>query len=80
MGSLTALTLHSDRATTSRRTSPVPQLSCVGKACRYFQPEVVQCVPVGSDGANGLEWKCEADLPSQFRFGNVEVSCEGWGT
>ncbi|BGP20680.1 hypothetical protein JCM10213_001073 [Rhodosporidiobolus nylandii] len=78
LSSLTALTLHSSRRTTGRRTSPVPQLTCEGKACRQFQPDVVQCVKVGEDGAGGLEWKCEANLPQGMRFGEVEVGCEGW--
>ncbi|GAA5842132.1 hypothetical protein JCM11251_006534 [Rhodosporidiobolus azoricus] len=76
--SLTALTLHSSRKTASRRTSPIPQLNCKGKACRTYQPDVVQCVKVGEDGAGGIEWKCEADLPRGVRFGEVEVGCEGW--
>ncbi|GAA5853977.1 hypothetical protein JCM8547_008177 [Rhodosporidiobolus lusitaniae] len=76
--SLSALTLHSSKKTAHRRTSPVPQLTCQGKACRQFQPDVVQCVKVGEDGAGGLEWKCEANLPRGVRFGEVEVSCEGW--
>ncbi|GAA5908775.1 hypothetical protein JCM5296_005765 [Sporobolomyces johnsonii] len=76
MSSLTALTLHSSRRTTSRRLPPVPQLTCRGK-CSY-QPDVVQCVKVGDDGAGGVEWKCEADLPKGLRFGEVEVGCEGW--
>lgn len=65
--------------TSSRRTSPVPQLQCEGKACRTYQPDVVQCTAVGDDGAGGLEWSCTAELPKGVRFGAVEVSCEGWG-
>ncbi|GAA5884133.1 hypothetical protein JCM6882_002153 [Rhodosporidiobolus microsporus] len=76
--SLTALTLHSSRKTASRRTPPIPQLTCKGKACRTYQPDVVQCVKVGEDGVGGVEWKCEADLPRGVRFGEVEVGCEGW--
>lgn len=75
--SITALTLRSDSRTTFRRTSAVPQLTCRGKGCRQFQPSVVQCVPVGSSGS-GVEWKCEADLPSNLSFGSIEVSCEGY--
>ncbi|GAA6011151.1 hypothetical protein JCM10207_005514 [Rhodosporidiobolus poonsookiae] len=76
--SLTALTLHSDRKTASRRFPPVPQLACQGRACKTYQPNVVQCVKVGDDGAGGVEWKCEADLPKGVRFGEVTVGCEGW--
>ncbi|GAA5902490.1 uncharacterized protein JCM6883_001424 [Sporobolomyces salmoneus] len=78
MTSLTALTLHSNRKTTSRRHPPVPQLTCEGKLCRQYQPSIVQCVKVGDDGVGGLEWKCEAELPKGIRFGKLEVGCEGW--
>lgn len=78
LSSITALTLHRSRSTTSRRTSPVPQLTCVGAACSRFQPDIVQCTPVGSSGGTDIEWRCEADLPSSLSFGSVEVSCEGW--
>ncbi|BGP43882.1 hypothetical protein JCM10450v2_008081 [Rhodotorula kratochvilovae] len=78
LSSLTALTLHKNKRTAARRTSPIPQLACRGSACRSYQPDVVQCVAVGSDGAGGLEWKCEADLPRGVRFGEVQVGCEGW--
>lgn len=79
VSSLSALTLHSNRRTASRRLPAVPQLACTGSLCREFTPDVVQCVAVGSDGVGGLEWKCEADLPTGLRFGEVDVSCEGWG-
>lgn len=78
MSSLSALTLHKNKRTASRRTSPIPQLTCRGSPCRTYQPDVVQCVAVGTDGAGGLEWKCEADLPRGVRFGEVQVGCEGW--
>ncbi|KWU45234.1 DUF1183-domain-containing protein [Rhodotorula sp. JG-1b] len=76
--SLSALTLHANRRTASRRLPPVPQLTCKGSLCRKYTPDVVQCVAVGTDGVGGLEWKCDADLPSGLRFGDVDVSCEGW--
>lgn len=78
MNSISALTFYRDRQTTARRASAVPQLTCEGRQCRTFQPQVVQCVAMGGNGGNGLEWKCDADLPNSVRFGNVEVSCEGW--
>lgn len=79
VSSVSALTLHGDQMTTSRRVSPVPQLKCIGRACRSYQPPTVQCVPIGSSGENDVQWKCEADLPKGYRFGSVEVGCEGWG-
>ena len=79
MKSIRALTLQKGKMTAARRTSAVPQLTCEGKACRIYQPDVVQCTAVGDDGAGGLEWSCTAELPKGVRFGAVEVSCEGWG-
>ncbi|SCV74794.1 BQ2448_7823 [Microbotryum intermedium] len=76
--SMKALTLHSGQSTNFRRTSAVPQLTCQGKECRNYQPDVVQCTAVGEDGAGGLEWSCSAELPKGVRFGAVEVGCEGW--
>ncbi|PWN30419.1 DUF1183-domain-containing protein [Jaminaea rosea] len=71
--SIRALTFYDGHKTAARRTSPVPQLTCEGKLCRKFQPDVVSCTSLG-DG----QWKCEADLPSSIRLGRVEVSCEGY--
>lgn len=47
-----ALTLHSDRYTTSRRLDPIPQLKCVGgtAGCDAFTPKVIQCQNKGWDG------------------------------
>ncbi|KAF9908915.1 hypothetical protein EC991_009321 [Linnemannia zychae] len=72
------LTLHRGRMTTGRRTSPVPQIKCVGgNACGDFEPEVVQCTNAGFDG-DDVQWKCQADLPDNLRFGQLDVYCEGY--
>ncbi|KAJ9110934.1 hypothetical protein QFC20_002700 [Naganishia adeliensis] len=76
--SIKTLTFHKDAVTKARRTTPIPQLTCKGKACKRFQPDVVQCTNTGDDGLGNVQWKCEADMPSSFRFGPVEVSCEGY--
>ncbi|KAJ9093053.1 hypothetical protein QFC21_006546 [Naganishia friedmannii] len=76
--SIKTLTFHKDGVTKARRVSPIPQLTCKGKACNRFQPDVVQCSNTGDDGLGNVQWKCEADMPSNFRFGPVEVSCEGY--
>lgn len=49
-----ALTLYRSRYTTARRSSPIPQLKCVGGSagCQAFIPDVVQCVNKGWDGVN----------------------------
>ncbi|WWD21916.1 hypothetical protein CI109_106404 [Kwoniella shandongensis] len=76
--SIKTLTFYADQLTAARRTSPIPQLTCIGKACKSFQPEVVQCTNMGDDGFAGVQWRCDTDLPSSLRMGKVEVSCEGW--
>lgn len=74
-----ALTLYKGRFTTGRRSSPVPQLQCVGGSagCHTFMPEVVQCQNRGFDGVD-VQWECKTDMDSSYRFGRVEVSCEGF--
>ncbi|XP_033830665.1 store-operated calcium entry-associated regulatory factor [Periophthalmus magnuspinnatus] len=73
------LTLYRGRYTTGRRTSPVPQLQCVGGSagCHAFTPEVVQCQNKGWDGVD-VQWECKTDMDNAYRFGRVEVSCEGY--
>ncbi|KAG0214109.1 hypothetical protein BGX28_002625 [Mortierella sp. GBA30] len=64
--------------TAGRRTSPVPQMSCIGgNACGEFEPDVVQCTNTGFDGSD-VQWKCQADLPDNLRFGQLDVYCEGY--
>ncbi|CAM4655486.1 store-operated calcium entry-associated regulatory factor [Lepidochelys kempii] len=72
------LTLYRDGYTTSRRTSPVPQLQCTGgtAGCAYV-PAIVQCYNKGWDGFD-IQWECKADLDNSYRFGRIEVSCEGY--
>ncbi|XP_037328675.1 store-operated calcium entry-associated regulatory factor isoform X1 [Pungitius pungitius] len=74
-----ALTLYKDRYTTARRSSPVPQLQCVGGSagCQAFVPEVVQCQNKGWDGED-VQWECKTDMDNAYRFGRMEVSCEGY--
>ncbi|EGN98788.1 hypothetical protein SERLA73DRAFT_107917 [Serpula lacrymans var. lacrymans S7.3] len=75
--SIPALTFYKDSVTLARRTSPIPQLVCLGKPCSLYTPDVVRCENIGGSGAE-VDWRCEADLPSSLRFGKVQVSCEGW--
>ena len=65
--------------TNGRRSSPVPQLKCVGgtAGCHAFQPQVVQCINRGSDGYD-VQWECKTDMDSAYRFGQIQVSCEGY--
>lgn len=73
------LTLYKGRYTTGRRSSPVPQLQCVGGSagCHKFVPDVVQCQNKGWDGVD-VQWECKTDMDNSYRFGRVEVSCEGF--
>ncbi|XP_051982980.1 store-operated calcium entry-associated regulatory factor [Xyrauchen texanus] len=75
------LTLYKGRYATARRSSPVQQLQCVGGSagCGSFVPEVVQCYNKGSDGID-IQWECKADMDNAYRFGRVEVSCEGYSS
>lgn len=71
------LTLYSDKWTTSRRSSPVKQLACIGSHCNRAQIDTVQCYNRGFDGSD-VQWECKAELPSNYKFGRLEVSCEGY--
>jgi hypothetical protein len=75
--SLSALTLRAGAMTTGRRLPPVPQLRCVGEHCLQFASHirVVKCVVVGQDGMN---WKCEAEMPKEVQFTTTDVICEGY--
>ncbi|KAL1724323.1 hypothetical protein EV715DRAFT_285491 [Schizophyllum commune] len=72
-----ALTFYAGEETVARRSDPIPQLTCIGRPCKIYQPEVIRCTNIGGTGTE-VEWKCEADLPEALRFGRVEVSCEGY--
>ncbi|PIO56671.1 hypothetical protein TELCIR_21929, partial [Teladorsagia circumcincta] len=61
-----------------RRSSPVPQLKCVGGSARgKFKPRAAQCFKQGFDGVD-YQWRCVADMPAEFEFGQVTVTCEGY--
>jgi len=72
------LTLHQGKMTTGRRSSPVPQLNCVGGSAKgLFNPQVVQCYNRGWDGMD-VQWECKTDLDMDYRLGSVNVICEGY--
>jgi hypothetical protein len=53
------LTLHAGKSTAGRRSSPVPQLSCLGGCSKVSrQPSTVQCYNRGDDGAGGSVCRC----------------------
>jgi len=73
------LTLHRGQMTTSRRVSPMSQLTCVGGVARgeSHRVDIVQCTNTGYNGRD-YSWKCEAQLPGTLKLGRLSVSCEGY--
>lgn len=72
------LSLTHGKWTTGQRTRPVPQLQCVGGSARCAHlPKTVQCYNRGTDGVD-IQWECKADMDTNLRFGNIEVTCEGF--
>lgn len=71
------ITLHRGQKTTGGRTSPVPQMACVGAGCHIRQPSTAQCHNKGSDG-NDAQWECVAKFDYKYKFGKIEVLCEGY--
>lgn len=56
LAKIPALTFYKDSVTLSRRTRPIPQLTCVGKPCKSYQPDVVRCESLGGEGTD-IDWK-----------------------
>jgi len=73
------LTLYRNKLTNGRRSSPIQQLQCRGGSagCSAFIPDVVQCYNRGHDGID-YQWECKTEMPVEFKFGKVQVSCEGY--
>jgi len=72
------LTFTHGKMTTGRRSSPVQQIKCVGECAQgQFTPSVVQCYNHGGDGRD-VHWECKSDMDNSFRFGDIEVMCEGF--
>ena len=69
LGDIQVLTLEQGRMTSGRRSSPVPQLKCVGGTAMYHSNEVnaIQCTNKGFDGID-YSWKCDAILISPYAF------------
>lgn len=56
LASIKSLTFYSDGLTAARRTEPIPQLNCIGKACDLYTPDAVRCTNAGGHG-NDVDWK-----------------------
>ena len=76
---VTAITLSQGQYTTGRRSSPVPQMVCTGGNARgKYDIENMLCFNKGYDGRD-VVWQCEAaGIPTAFKLGRVQVSCEGY--
>eukprot|EP01080_Neovahlkampfia_damariscottae_P002893 gene2893-4736_t len=78
LSSVKGLTFYRGRYTTGRRLAPSMQMKRVGgDAKTNFEPDSVYCENRGTDGIS-IQWKCEAQLNSNYRLGRVEVVCEGF--
>ena len=74
------IVLRDGQMTNARRVSPIPQLRCMGGSagCRSTPtPNLVICSNIGSQGGE-VRWECEADFDQRYRFGRIQVSCEGY--
>ena len=72
------LSTHSQQMTTGRRSTPIPQATCVGGTAHgRYTPATIQCTNKGWDGVDA-QWECRADLDNAFRFGATTVVCEGY--
>uniref|UniRef100_A0A8C7GTX0 Store-operated calcium entry-associated regulatory factor n=1 Tax=Oncorhynchus kisutch TaxID=8019 RepID=A0A8C7GTX0_ONCKI len=71
------LTLYKGKYSRGQNSSAVPQLQCAGgsASCGSFISEVVQCKNKGWDRVNA---QCKTDMDSAYKFGRIEVSCEGF--
>lgn len=77
-----SLTFRTNQFTTGRRSSPIPQLNCVGGDAahlRELHPTTVQCYNRGSDG-HDIQWECQAELDNRVKFGAIDVACEGYNS
>jgi len=72
------VTVYAGRMTTGRRAR-VPQLKCTGgnAGCHTFVFETAQCYNRGTDGFD-VQWECKTNMDSTYRFGKIEVYCEGY--
>lgn len=81
LSTVQSLTLHSNRLTTSRRISPIPQLKCVGppRICKLYQVDSLRCKNEGFDyDEEDIQWTCTTPLPAEFKLGSTDVLCEGY--
>lgn len=80
LSNIKSLTLRAGQQTSSRRSSPIPQLQCSGGNARgLYEVDVMRCNNAGSDyDDENVQWTCKASLPPEFKLGSTDVSCEGY--
>jgi hypothetical protein len=80
LSKISSLTLRSGQKTSARRSSPIPQLQCIGgNAKTLYEVDVMRCTNAGSDyDDDNVQWTCKASLPAEFKLGSTDVSCEGY--
>lgn len=73
------LTFQKNKYTSGNRTSPVPQLQCIGgnSIDKAYIVESVQCQNMGLNDDSKTQWKCNSDLPSNLSIGTPNINCEG---
>jgi hypothetical protein len=72
-----SLTFRAGEMTAARRSSSIPKLRCVSGCTSTNQPTQVTCTNSGSAGSGNIQWKCTGDVGSGYKFGRVNVNCEG---
>ena len=81
LSDISTLTLRSGKQTAHRRVSSVPQTKCIGPkdVCTLYGVDVMRCTNAGSDyDPDNVQWTCTASLPSEFKLGSTDVTCEGY--
>lgn len=71
-----SIRFYSGAMTAYRRTSPIPQMTCLDGPCGSA-PTTIDCINTGSNGVE-VTWSCSAILPNDVHLGQVAVACEGY--
>ena len=76
LSEIDSLTFYKDRLTTARRLPTIPQMKCLNN---YDISDIntIYCNNKGSNG-HGLEWECRTDIDGKYKFGKIDISCEGY--
>lgn len=83
--SISSLTFNAGEWTTARRPglSPIPRLQCTGGTTHCDArslPTTVRCANAGQGDDGSVQWTCTTDTLDIYRFGKMQVSCEGYNS